>query len=37
MQASKVPFIQQAETYEHLGEVKTFIMDLHTRYDGTKK
>ena len=37
MQASKKPFLQQAETYEHLGEVKTYVMDLHVRYEDMKK
>jgi hypothetical protein len=37
MQASKAPFLQQAETYEHLGEVKTYVMDLRVRYDEIKK
>ena len=35
MQASKQPFIQQSETYEHLGRVETYIMDLRARYEGT--
>lgn len=37
MQASKKPFIEQTETYEHLGNVQTYIMDLHVRYDGMKQ
>jgi hypothetical protein len=37
MQASKKPFIQQTETYEHLGEVQTYVMNLHVRYDEAKK
>ena len=37
MQADKGPFIQQAETYEHLGNVGTYIMDTHVRYDEMKK
>ena len=37
MKAEKKPFIQQAETYEHLGEVETYIMDLHARYEAIKK
>jgi hypothetical protein len=37
MKAAKAPFIQQTEEYEHLGEVKTFVMDMHKRYDETKK
>jgi hypothetical protein len=34
MQANKKPFVQQAETYEHLGDVETYVMDMHVRYDG---
>jgi hypothetical protein len=37
MQADKKPFIQQAETYEHLGNVETYVMDMHVRYDEMKK
>jgi hypothetical protein len=37
MQADKKPFIQQAETYEHLGDVATYVMDMHVRYDGKTK
>ena len=37
MQADKKPFIQQIEAYEHLGEVDTFVMDMHVRYDEKKK
>lgn len=37
MGADKKPFIQQAETYEHLGNVETYVMDMHIRYDETKK
>jgi hypothetical protein len=37
MQASPKPFLQQSETYEHLGNVKTYVMDLHIRYDEMKK
>jgi len=32
LQADKNPFIQQAETYEHLGDVETYVMDMHVRY-----
>jgi len=32
MQANKKPFVQQVETYEHLGDVDTYIMDMHARY-----
>ncbi|HAV76771.1 MAG TPA: hypothetical protein DCX53_05385 [Anaerolineae bacterium] len=34
MKADKKPFIQQAETYEHLGNVETYIMNMHDRYEG---
>jgi len=37
MQASKKPFIQQTETYEHLGEVETYVLDLRVRYEEIKK
>jgi hypothetical protein len=37
MQADKKPFIQQAETYEHLGDVETYVMDMHVRYDEMKR
>ena len=37
MQADKKPFIQQAETYEHLGEVETYVMNMHARYDEMKR
>ncbi len=37
LQADKKPFIQQAETYEHLGDVETYVMDMHVRYEEVKK
>ena len=37
MQADKKPFIQQAETYEHLGDVETFVMNMHVRYEEMKR
>lgn len=37
MQADKKPFIQQVETYEHLGDVETYVMDMHRRYEDLKK
>ncbi len=37
MQADKKPFIQQAETYEHLGDVETYVMNMHVRYDEMKR
>ena len=36
MQADKNPFIQQSESYEHLGEVETYVMDMHVRYEEIK-
>ena len=36
MQADKKPFVQQAETYEHLGAVETYVMDMHARYHAMK-
>lgn len=36
MQTDKKAFIQQTESYEHLGEVETYIMDMHTRYQAMK-
>ena len=32
MQTDKTSFVQQTESYEHLGEVETFVMDMHVRY-----
>ena len=37
MQADKKPFVQQAEAYEHLGNVETYVMNMHVRYDEMKK
>jgi len=37
MQADKKPFVQQAETYEHLGDVETYVMDMHVRYHEMKQ
>ena len=36
MQTDKKSFIQQTEAYEHLGEVETYVMNMHARYDGMK-
>jgi Protein of unknown function (DUF2652) len=36
VQADKNPFVQQAETYKHLGDVETYVMDMHVRYDELK-
>ena len=37
MQADKKPFIQQAETYEHLGDVETYVMNMHVHYDEMRR
>jgi len=36
MQTDKASFIQQAESYEHLGEVETYVRDMHVRYEEMK-
>ena len=33
IQADKKGFIQQSESYEHLGELQTYVMDMHPRYE----
>ena len=37
MQEDTRPFIRQAETYEHLGNVETYVMNMRSRYDEMKK
>lgn len=37
MGEDKKPFIQQTETYEHLGDVDTYVLDMRARYDAMKK
>lgn len=32
MQTDKSTFVQQTESYEHLGAVETYVMDMHVRY-----
>ena len=32
IQVDKKAFVQQKESYEHLGEVETYVMDMHARY-----
>jgi uncharacterized protein DUF2652 len=32
MQTDKASFVQQTESYEHLGEVETYVRDMHVRY-----
>lgn len=36
LQTDKRSFIQQTESYEHLGQVETYVMDMHTRYEEMK-
>jgi class 3 adenylate cyclase len=36
MHTDKKAFIQQIETYEHLGEIETYVMDMHVRYKEMK-
>ena len=36
MQTEKDSFLQQTESYEHLGDVETYIMDMHRRYEKMK-
>jgi hypothetical protein len=35
-QMDKAAFTQQIEAYEHLGEVETYVMDMHVRYAALK-
>ena len=36
MQYSKDNFFKQSESYEHLGDIDTYCMDMHVRYDDMK-
>jgi hypothetical protein len=36
LQSNKDSFVQQTESYEHLGEVATYVMDMHLRYTEMK-
>ncbi len=36
MQTDKTSFVQQTESYEHLGDVETYVMDMHVRYEEMK-
>ena len=36
MQTDKASFVQQSETYEHLGDVDTYVMDMHVRYEAMR-
>ena len=35
-QTEKKAFVQQTESYEHLGEVETYVIDMHSRYTALK-
>jgi hypothetical protein len=37
LQTEKASFLQQTESYEHLGEVQTYIRDMHVRYEAMKE
>jgi hypothetical protein len=36
LQADKTAFLQQHQSYEHFGEVETYVIDLHHRYKAAK-
>jgi hypothetical protein len=36
LQTDKAFFLQQTESYEHLGDVETYVMDMHVRYEEMK-
>jgi hypothetical protein len=36
MQTDKASFVQQTESYEHLGKVETYVRDMHIRYEEMK-
>ena len=36
MQTDKASFIQQTESYEHLGDVEIYVRDMHVRYQEMK-
>jgi len=36
MQSDKTPFFQQTESYEHIGDVEIYVMDMHPRYEARK-
>ena len=36
MQTAREAFVQQTESYEHLGDVETFVMNMHVRYGEMK-
>ena len=36
IQTDKAAFVQQIESYEHLGDVETYVRDMHVRYQAMK-
>jgi hypothetical protein len=36
LQTEKDFFVQQTESYEHLGDVKTYVRDMHVRYENMR-
>ena len=36
LQTDKKSFVRQTESYEHLGEVETYVRDMHVRYEAMK-
>lgn len=36
LQTEKDSFVQQTESYEHLGDVNTYVRDMHVRYEKLK-
>jgi hypothetical protein len=36
LEMDKTSFVQQTESYEHLGEVETYVRDMHARYEEMK-
>jgi hypothetical protein len=36
LQTDKASFVQQKESYEHLGDVQTYVRDMHVRYEAMK-
>src|SRR5919109_431801 len=36
LETDKTSFLQQTESYEHLGDVDTYVMNMHVRYEAMK-
>jgi len=36
LQTDKASFVRQTESYEHLGDVETYVRDMHVRYEAMK-